>query len=264
MSTAAAQEDYRLRLNPQARGSLAMPVGTLDIGRTDDGSLGPVPADVAQLRFILDDRGLWLDVRDACHGVHVNGRPVRRIARLRGGDVAHLDGGELQVLGRLPDDAANLPPAEDAAGDLRVVLRGNGGQHHGRALPLDRPRLIGSGEQADIRIDDAGVAGSHARLECLADGRVLLRDLSGGRGVLVNGHPACDALLHPGDQIVFDARHRFLIEAPSPLSQAGPLPMPAPETVRVEGSGSWQRLPWILLAALLIAGLLSLLLFFGG
>jgi hypothetical protein len=78
-----------------------------------------------------------------------------------------------------------------------------------------------------------------------------------------------DALLKPGDQLMFDAHHRFVIEAPgrslgAPGASADDVPE---ETARVptrpDPSASARRLPWLLLAALLIAAALSALLLFG-
>jgi pSer/pThr/pTyr-binding forkhead associated (FHA) protein len=153
----------------------------------------------------------------------------------------------------------------DAPGDLRLVLRGVGGRYHGRSITLERPRLVGRAAEADIRIDDQAFPEHHARLEHHA-GRVLLRDLDSGEASSVNGKPVRDAVLLPGDQVVFDAQHRFVVEAPGRQL----LPEDAPETDLAstrfgkERNGSRvRRLPWLLLAALLIAGALSLLLLFG-
>lgn len=264
MSPVPVHGSYRLRLDPNAANTLALEPGTLDIGRTAARTLGEVRADAAQLRFTLDVRGLWLDVRDVRHGVHVNGRPVRHMAMLRAGDAVYLDGYELQVLGREPDDASELPPLGDVAGDPRVVLRGTGGPFHGRSFTLEQPRLVGSGSDADIRIDDVRFAASHARLECLAQGQVLLRSLSDTAGIVVNGHRVRDALLQPGDQLVFDAHHRFVLEAPARAGQATTPVTPVSQPGEKVPGSSLRRLPWVLLAALLLAGLLSLLLFYGG
>ena len=102
-----------------------------------------------------------------------------------------------------------------------------------------------------------------ARLEMLR-GEVVLRDLGSLDGSQVNGEPVRDAILRPGDQVVFDAHHRFVLEAPSGAPGervATPPPEEAGETAR-RGNGA-MRLPWLLLAALVLAGLLALLLLFG-
>jgi hypothetical protein len=76
-----------------------------------------------------------------------------------------------------------------------------------------------------------------------------------------------DAVLRPGDQIVFDAHHRFVVEAPAVamLRDDGP-PAPADDAPSGDTRAtlhSTRRLPWLLLAALLIAVALSALLLFG-
>src|SRR3546814_6524338 len=85
--------------------------------------------------------------------------------------------------------------------------------YHGRSFTLEQPRLVGRSSDADIRIDDPSFADRHARLDLLGDD-IILRDLGSAEGTLVNGEPMRDALLRPGDQVVFDAHHRFVVEAP--------------------------------------------------
>jgi len=246
---------------------LALGPGMHGIGRGGDDAIGLVIDQQAPLlRFCVDRRGVWLAVADGVRGIHVNGRPVRRMAMLRPGDAIHVDGSELTLM-RAGDQAANtaLPAAADAPGDLRLVLRGVGGHYHGRSITLERPRLVGRAAEADIRIDNPSFPERHARLEHDA-GRVLLRDLDSGEGSAVNGRAVRDAVLLPGDQVVFDAQHRFVVEAPARQLQAEQAPEIDLASTRLgagRGQRSARRLPWLLLAALLIAGALSLLLLFG-
>lgn len=246
--------------------------GVHGIGRGPDGTprmLGEAPG--ASVRFCVDRRGVWLTVAEAVRGVHVNGRPVRRMAMLRVGDTVHMDGMEIVLVATHPALAAPTPqaPVEQGGDDPRVVLRGVGGRYHGRSFTLDRPRLIGSGAEADVRIDDPAFAARHARIE-LQDGAIVLRDLGSEEGSVVNGEVRRDAVLQPGDQIVFDAHHRFVIEAPA-IAPRRDDPPPLPEdaaVVPVAGGrqaleSSARRLPWLLLAALLLAAALSALLLFG-
>ena len=74
-----------------------------------------------------------------------------------------------------------------------------------------------------------------------------------------------DAVLLPGDQVVFDAQHRFVVEAPArQLRPEKAVEIDLASTRLGERAKSpARRLPWLLLAALLIAGALSLLLLFG-
>ena len=220
----------------------------------------------APVNFCVDRRGVWMTVNDSNCSVHVNGRQVRRMAMLRAGDAVYVDGAELRLLAVQPPQApsAELKDAAlDGVGNCRVVLRGVGGKHHGRSFTLERPRLVGRSPDADIRIEEPTFAERHARVEMAGD-QVLLRDLGSAEGSLVNGEPVRDAVLRPGDQVVFDAHHRFVLEAPL-------RPMPrvdedddGVELVAAEVPATRMRkLPWLLLAALLIAGLLALLLLFG-
>lgn len=240
--------------------------GMHGVGRGGDDAIGLVIDQQSPLlRFCVDRRGVWLMVSDGVRGIHVNGRPVRRMAMLRPGDAIHAEGNELTLVraDEAPADTA-LPAATDAPGDLRLVLRGVGGHYHGRSITLERPRLVGRAGEADIRIDNPSFPERHARLEHHA-GKVLLRDLDSGEGSAVNGMVVRDAVLLPGDQVVFDAQHRFVVEAPARQLR----PEPAVEIdlastrLREPHGSSARRLPWLLLAALLIAGALSLLLLFG-
>lgn len=217
----------------------------------------------------IDARGIWLKVRSGARGLHVNARPVRRLAMLRPGDAIFVEGQPWLALGEEPSS----PPAEpaspaQAASFPRAVLRGLGGPHHGRCITLEQPRLIGRLAMCDVRIDDAAFADRHARLEPHAEG-VILRDLGSPDGSQVNGWPVRDALLRPGDQVVFDT-HRFVIEAPSgkPVNEAKPGEDASPDDAgrlaeTASRRSSSRRLPWLLFAALLLAASLSLLLLYG-
>ena len=241
------------------------------VGRVDDGLGGVAEGADSIVCFCVDRRGVWLTVGDGRDGVHVNGREVRRLAMLRVGDSVYVDGHELRLVGQpAPQLAPNGADADaDGTPDPRIVLRGLGGRHHGRSFTLDVPRLVGRAPAADIRIDDPAFAERHARIE-LADGQVWLRDLGSEEGSVVNGESVRDALLHPGDQVVFDANYRFVVEAPMREVPRIPLPLGDFDDMagfdsgaEASGTRSPWRLPLVLLAALLIAGLLSLLLLYG-
>lgn len=220
----------------------------------------------ALARVCVDRRGTWLTVGSG--NVHVNGRRVRRMAIPRAGDAVFVDGSEL-LLADIDRPEAPQPGLLSAQGeatsDLRVLLRGVGGSYHGRSITLDRPRLIGSADGADIRIDDPAFPQRHSQL-LYQDGHVLLRDLGSQRPSTLNGHVVSDAVLHTGDQLVFDAMHRFVVESPGrALGNAMP-PLDfslATDDASGSAGSSWRRWPWLLLSALLIAALLGALLFWG-
>lgn len=232
------------------------------------GAIGVIRDSAATLvRFCVDRRGVWMTVEESAHGVHVNGRPVRRMAMLRLGDAVYVDGVQMLLVSGNPASAvpARLGNAPDLAIDPRIVLRGVGGRYHGRSFTLERPRLVGSCAESDVRIDDNAFAERHARIELHGD-TVVLRDLGSVEGSMVNGERVRDAVLKPGDQVVFNAQHRFVIEAPARIPsqydaslEKGMNPANADQPV----APSTRRLPWLLLAALLIAAALSGLLLFG-
>lgn len=218
-------------------------------------------------QFCLDRRGLWLQVANGSRGIHVNGRPVRRMALLRAGDAVYADGVEMVVQGVCePLQRAPEPTEAGERDDPRLVLRGVGGQHHGRSYTLDRMRNIGRLRDCDICIDDPAFAERHARLERHGE-RVLLRGI-GDAQTQVNGNAVRDCWLQPGDQLVFDAQHRFVLEVPLAApgetlkqdSGVAPTPVaPAP----IPRTATALRWPWLLLSALLLAAALSGLLWFG-
>ena len=249
-----------------------------------DAGLAPLHASI-----VADRRGVWLRVPAGVPGVHLNARPVRRLALLRAGDLLCLD--RLRVVLRCDDEPAierripgGPPPAMGDAlrvAATRVVLRGLSGRHFGRTYTLTEPRLIGRTASADIRLDDAAVAERHAMVELHGD-RVVLRAL-GGDGSHVNGTAVRDAVLSPGDQLAID-QHRFVLEAPGlPLRGQSNADRPAMAThtqtikaVRVPvaadpapGDGPGPALPpardpaalwWLIAAATVLAAALTALL----
>ncbi|KFN45273.1 FHA domain-containing protein [Arenimonas composti] len=238
--------------------------------------------------FLADRRGLWLRVPAGVKGVHVNARPVQRLALLRPGDLVCLD--RLRVVIKGDDEPAiergipaSAPPAMTDANRVsasRVILRGLSGVHFGRAYTLTEPRAIGRQSGADIRLDDPAVAEKHAVIELHGD-RVVLR-AAGKNATLVNGFPVVDAVLSPGDQIAIE-QHRFVVEAPglpgrgqegdqrpampthtqtikavkmpTPVSDRGAAPEPAPPR---DPHSLW----WLICAAFVLAVALTWLLLY--
>jgi len=234
--------------------------------RLGDGSVGPL----LLAQFCTDQRGVWLQVASGVRGIHVNGRPVRRMALLRAGDSVYADGTEMLLRGECEQlaQAPELPvePGED----MRVLLRGVGGRHHGRSFTLDKPRIIGGDAGSDITIDDPAFASQHARLERHGE-RVLLRDLGSAEGSVVNGVPVRHCWLQAGDQVVLEGNHRFVLEVPlGPANAAQAFPeldepaatAPA-ETAEMVRPRRPRRWPWLLLSALLLGAAISALLMFG-
>jgi pSer/pThr/pTyr-binding forkhead associated (FHA) protein len=259
--------DLRLHFSNQQQPDVALDPGVHRLVRQANGRLGLGDAAQGALlaQFCMDRRGLWLQVANGARGIHVNGRPVQRMAMLRAGDAVYADGVELVVQAERVAANMEMEPG-DQAQDPRVLLRGVGGQHHGRSFTLSVPRLVGSAREADIRIDDPSFPARHARLERRGQW-VVLKPLGAGEGSLVNGIPVREAVLRAGDQVVFDGRHRFVVEFPGSGPSAGFEPLRGEPEPVAEVSGPVPargvRAPWLLLAALLLGAGLSALLWFG-
>ena len=170
--------------------------------------------------LVWDRRGLWLRVPEGVPGVHLNARPVRRIALLRIGDQVVLEQVQLVLAENDPDLIDRIiPPSPPAAlseaqrvSASRVAIRGISGNLCGRSFTLTEPKVVGRGASCDIRIDDPAFAERECQFELHGD-RVVLRSLNKGEFTSVNGVAVADAVLAPGDQVVID-QHRFLVEAP--------------------------------------------------
>nr|WP_220479066.1 FHA domain-containing protein [Lysobacter spongiae] len=267
----ARVNSIRLQFSNREHGDLVLSPGVRGVGRDESGRLVLVDDPARSLvQFSVDRRGLWMQVRDDVRGVHINGRPVRHMAMLRLGDAIHVDGHRLTLCGPQPPAAPAGDEAEAPRSGASMVLRGVGGPHHGRALPLDKPRLVGGLRSCDLHIDEPAFAERHARLEPHPEGAVL-RDLGSEQGSWVNGWPVRHALLLPGAQLIFGSQHRFVLEAPTtPPLAALSEPFGEPDLNPVDRRAATapprrpaRRVPWLLLAALLLSGALSLLLLYG-
>ena len=211
-------------------------------------------------RFCLDGRGLWLQVSNDRVNVHVNGRPVRRMACLRAGDQINIEGQDIHVLGR--------HPLASTAQQVPALLRGHGGSIHGMAFALDRNWVAGSSGQADIVLEDKSLPALYVRIQRQGE-LVDLQVLGGGAAVLVNGQPCHQTSLLAGDQVQLQAGMRLVLEAPEMLLPAAVAAEPAAvdKATGAErppvGNSSRLSWSWLLLAAIGSAAVLAALLLFG-
>jgi len=255
---------------PQGRtADRALGTGVHRIVREASGNIGVGDAVPGALlvQVCLDRRGLWLQVPPGMRGIHVNGRPVRRMAMLRPGDAVYADGVEVLVRGQITTQTPHAAPGSGEA-DPRIVLRGVGGRHHGRAFPIESGCVVGASREADIRVEAPHIGPQHARLSLHGSG-VVLRHHDGAVTSVVNGIPVHEALLGGGDQIAFDPQSRFVVEVPwaqldgETSAAVEETAVSAPSVAAKPSGASMKRWPWLLLAAAALAGLLSLLLLFG-
>ena len=133
--------ETKLRFPGTEVAGIPLGAGVHGIGRSagSDGAISVVgEGQAALVRFCADRRGVWMTVDGATGGVHVNGRPVRRMAMLRVGDSVYVDGMEMLLVSGKPAPAmpARLGNAPlDAVLDPRVVLRGGPAARGPRVRP---------------------------------------------------------------------------------------------------------------------------------
>lgn len=105
--------------------------------------------------------------------------------------------GTATATGALVEETAHLSPEPPPA--VAVLDLGD------RQVPLGGEVLVGRATYADVRIEAAGVSREHAKLSCRGAG-VLVTDLGGHNGTLVNGEPVAPgrvARAAVGDRIGF-------------------------------------------------------------
>lgn len=257
--------------------------GATGIGSAQGNTITLAAAGVApwHARIVLDKRGMVLEVLDPQARTHVNARPILERALLRLGDVVSFDAVAAVLKpdhDAIIDTRVSPVPAEEMPGSevSRVVLRGLSGAHFGKTVSVGARLLIGS-DLGGLGLDDAGSSVQNAVI-VVTNEAIHLRNLEPSGRTEVNGVSVHDAVLHPGDQLVF-GRNRFVLEAPGYPARGQSIPtpangapaitqtldaiqmadpvLPAPEVD--DGSGIW----WLILAAGLIGLGIAGLLWFG-
>ena len=246
--------------------------GSASLGSAEGNSLVLHGSDVAprHARLSVDARGIVLEVLEPAAQTHVNARPVREKALLRCGDVLCLGRVAITLKAGAGADIEPPPPsaplARRPAEPADVVLRGVSGSHFGRCIAVNPRLLVGRDRECGLRVDEPQLTARQVAIET-SGGAIYLRAVNGSGGVRVNGIPATDAVVYPGDQLTI-GRSQFLVEAPS-LPRRGEdavdaraitetlvaVPESEPARGRHGPSGMW----WLLGAAALLA-LLSVLL----
>jgi hypothetical protein len=98
-------------------------------------------------------------------------------------------------------DGLGGPPRDAAEGPPKLRVHTAAGLRSGSAYDLSDGALLGRGDSADIRLEDAFASTRHARL--VAEGDVIvLEDLGSTNGTYLNGEPLRGPQpLHIGDRI---------------------------------------------------------------
>lgn len=111
----------------------------------------------------------------------------------------------------------------------------------GKNVPLADTQIIGRGQQADLRIDDASVSREHARLVHNADGWLVV-DLGSSNGTSVDGERQQRSLVRDGSVISFGAVHaRLVCERQKPSAAAAVSGAPAADEVTTRGDSDPTR-----------------------
>jgi hypothetical protein len=126
-------------------------------------------------------------------------------------------------------------------------LKGASGAVINQAFTLDKLTVIGSGPDCDLRVASDGVAPRHAEIVD-QDGDLLLRNLEGSGGTLLNGEQVTEALLSSGDEIRI-AGCRWVLQAPG----LRPQKVLTSDALRARRS----HVPWLIVTALLSAAALA-------
>lgn len=239
-----------------SRDAIACGPGPVHLGCASDDTVTFDGAGVApnHLTLVADARGLVLTVRARCQRVYVNARLVREQALLRYGDAVTLGANRFLVTSDAPPPDAESDDVGSKPG--RIALRVVSGPASGRVLRGDRELRLGGGSG---HFDDAPAC----RIVCMEDGLVLESD---GRAACVNGWRCGRARLASGDQIVL-GEHRFVVEAPALEYAARSVEPEAPPEVPVSApaaraESSPTEVWWLILAAVVLAAVISMFLYF--
>jgi S1-C subfamily serine protease len=115
------------------------------------------------------------------------------------------------------------------------------GEDAGRVVEVGRTLVLGRAQGADLVIRDTRASRRHAELEPEADG-VRLRDLDSANGTLVDGAPARDVLVRPGQEIRIGGV-RIAVLASEPAVTGAPIAEPVRPGVQVDTEGpSWSMI----------------------
>lgn len=211
------------------------------------------------IEFCSDARGLWLHVAEGVRGVHVNGRPVQNLSYLHVGDTIHCEGVEMQLADPEPRQSRTAGAGESRP--ARLLLRGHGGSVHGLSVALEKPLRVGGA--GGLQVD--GVGRSIGELKPMGDNAVHLQLFQGSEDCRINGWPAVDGWLQPGDQLLLSPGCRYLVESPGDEPPPAPVERSRGDALGLPSNsgGRGFRTPWLMIAAIASGLILAALLWFG-
>lgn len=239
-----------------ARDAVPCGAGPVHIGSAPGNDIVPAGAgvDPHHVALTADARGLLLTVLPGCQRVYVNARAVREKALLRYGDTVTLGANKfLLAADAAPTEVQDVgdPVAYPGQAGLRIMS----GAASGQWLPVAPELRLGAGSR------HFGDLSYGCRVAQTDEGLVFESESAAPR---VNGWRCQRVRLSPGDQIVL-GEHRFVVEAPGlqcaahAIAQPVPVaPTPEPEPDDAPHTEIW----WLIGAAVLLAGLIALFLYF--
>ena len=228
----------------------------MHIGSAPDNEIVPVGSgvDLHHATLTTDARGLLLTVRPGCQRVYVNARAVREQALLRYGDTVTLGANKfLLVADAAPVEIQDMGDASAYPG--QAGLRVMSGVSSGQLLPVAPELRLGAGSRHFGELSYA------CRVVQTEDGLIFESESAAPR---INGWRCQRVRLSPGDQVVL-GEHRFVVEAPGLqyAAQAVVEPVPGAPTPGPEPDDSpHTEIWWLIAAAVVLAGLITLFLYF--
>lgn len=236
-----------------ARDTIPCDAGPVRMGSAPDNDIVPAGAGVDPHHVVLteDARGLLMSVLPGCQRVYVNARAVRERALLRHGDTLTVGANKFLLAADTAPlqhpDAARPASARPGQAGLRVVA----GAASGQLLPVMPELRLGMGSRY------CGDLSCACRVVQTDAGLLFESDSAEPR---INGWRCQRARLSPGDQIVL-GECRFVVEASAlprttDTARAAAVARPAHDDAPHGGIG------WLIAAAVVIAGLIALFLYF--
>jgi DNA-binding NtrC family response regulator len=197
-----------LSLNGKSLLSRELSSGNTLVGRNPECDVCIPQEEISPVQFVLRKSGnqLWLRNRSS-EGTRILSEGVtEKITeeyRVADGDSVHL-GSLLGVCRFVVDQDAGKTETLMSTPEVfsEVFVVSVPALQRGESFELgERPLRLGTGEDADIVLEDPYVSSSHAELR-VEEGRCLIRDLESRNGVFIGGQKVTEAEVPPGSTVV--------------------------------------------------------------